>query len=102
MDMKTIVLWGGFIAICAIIHWFSRRMKKQIEENGIETVGVISRITDEGGAEAIDFCCYVRYRTQDGEEVEGILSNPRSDLEEGQQVYIKYHPKHRTNARLIQ
>lgn len=53
MDMKTIVLWGGFIAICAIIHWFSRRMKKQIEENGIETSGVISRITDEGGQDEI-------------------------------------------------
>ena len=76
-------------------------MKKQIEENGIETTGVISRITDEGGPDEISLRYYARYRTEDGAEVEGLLSNPRSDLSEGQQVRLKYHPKHKTNARLI-
>jgi len=35
----------------------------------------------------------------DGEEAEDILSNLMSDLEAAQQVHLKYHPKHKTNAR---
>ena len=49
MDTKGIIIWIGFAVICAVICLVSRRMKKEIEENGIETTGVISRITDEGG-----------------------------------------------------
>ena len=101
MDTKGMILWGGLLVICAVIYIISRRMKKQIEENGIETSGVISRITDEGGSDEISLRYYVRYRTEDGAEVEGLLSNPRSDLSEGQQVRLKYHPKHKSNARLI-
>ena len=41
------------------------------------------------------------YRTEDGEEVEGVLSNPWSNLEVGQKVRLKYYPKHKTSARLI-
>ena len=101
MDIKGFLLWAGFAVICAAIWLISRRMKKQTEENGIETAGVISRITDEGTADEIDLRCYVRDRTKDGEEVEGVVSNPRAGLEAGQQVRLKYHPKHKTNARLI-
>ena len=101
MDTKWILLWAGFLVICALIYLTSKRMKKQIEENGIETTGVISRIVDTGDTTEISLCYYVRYRTKDGEEVEGVLSNPTSDLTEGQQVRIKYHPKNKTNARLI-
>lgn len=101
MDTKGIILWVGFAVICAVIYLLSRRMKKQIEENGIETDAVISRIEDEGWPDEIDLRYYARYRTQDGEEIEGVLSNPRSDLEVGQQVRLKYHPKHKTNARVV-
>ena len=52
-DTKGILLWAGLLIICGIIFFLSRRMKKQIEENGIETNGVISRITDEGGQDEI-------------------------------------------------
>ena len=100
-DTKGILLWAGLLIICGIIFFLSRRMKKQIEENGIEINGVISRITDEGGADEINLQYYARYRTENGEEVEGLLSNPRSNLEVGQQVRLKYHPKHKTNARLV-
>ncbi len=100
-DTKGILLWAGLLIICGIIFFLSRRMKKQIEENGIETNGVISRITDEGGPDEINLQYYARYRTENGEEVEGLLSNPRSDLEVGQLVRIKYHPKYKTNARMI-
>ena len=101
MDTKGILLWAGILVIFAAVFFLSRRMKKQIEENGIETTGVISRIEDVGGVDEIDLHYYARYRTADGEEVEGLLSNPGSDLEVGQQVRIKYHPKYQTNARLI-
>ena len=101
MDTKGILLWAGLLAVCAAICLGSRRMKKQIEENGIEADGVISRIEDVGGPDDVTLHCYARYRTEDGAEVEGLLSNPRSDLAVGQPVRLKYHPKHRTNARLI-
>ena len=100
MQPKEIALWVGFLVICAVIWFVSRRMKKQIEEDGIETTGVISRIVDMGAQDEINLHYYARYRTKDGEEVEGLLSNPSSDLAEGQEVRIKYHPKHKTNARL--
>ena len=101
MDTKGILFWAGLLVVCAVIWLVSRRMKKQIEENGIETDGVISRITDVGGPDEADLQYYARYRTEDGAEVEGLLSNPRSDLAVGQPVRLKHHPKHKTNARLI-
>ena len=101
MDMKGILLWAGFAVIAAVIIIVSHGMKKQIEENGIETGGVISRIEETGEPDEVTLHYYVRYRTEDGEEVEGLLSNPRSDLAVGQHVRIKYHPKYKTNARLV-
>ena len=102
MSAKGIIAWVVFIVICAAICFISRNMKKQIEEKGIETIGVISRIEDEGGTEDITFNYYAKYRTEDGEVIEGIISNPTTELEVGQHVRLKYHPKHRMNARLIQ
>ncbi len=101
MDTKGILIWAGFILVCMIIIFVSRRTKKQIEENGIVVTGVISRITDEGGTEEIDINVYARYTTEDGEEVEGIISNPSPGLTVGQKVQLKYHPKLKSNARLI-
>ena len=101
MDIKGICLWAGFLVICAVIYLISQRMNKQIEENGIETTGVISRIVDVGESDEITMHYYTKYRTEDGEEVEGVLSNPNQDLEVGQQVRLKYHPKQKRNARLV-
>jgi hypothetical protein len=101
MEPKYIALWAAFLVICAVIVLVSKRTKKQIEEDGIETTGVISRIVDAGAADEINLHYYARYLTKYGEEVEGILLNPRSNLEVGQQVRLKYHPKHNNNARLI-
>ena len=100
METKGVVIWIGFLLLCAVILFLTRRIKKQIEESGIETTGVISRITDAGALD-IDLRYYARYRTEDGEEIEGLLSNPSSDLEVGRRVRLKYHPKHKQNARLI-
>ena len=101
MDKTGILLWVVFALICAVVFLVSKLIKKQTEENGIETNGVISRIEDVGASDEITLHYYVRYRTEDGEDVEGVLSNPMSNLEVGQQVRIKYHPKYKANARLI-
>lgn len=98
---KGIIAWMVFLAVIAAGILVSRRIKSEINENGIETDAVVSRITDDGTPEDIDINVYVRYRTENGEEIEGILSNPRAGLEEGQQVRIKYHPKYKSNARLV-
>ena len=99
--MKGILIWVGFLIIVAAILFFTRRIKKQIEENGIETTGVISSIRDEGGPDEIEIRYYARCRTEDGEEIEGIISNPSSSLEVGQRVHLKYHPKLKKNARIV-
>ena len=94
-------MWAVYIAVCAAIYIVSKVMKKQIEEDGIETTGVISRIEDSGDPEDIFMCYYARYCVEDGTEIEGTIMNPSEDLEVGQQVRLKYHPKHNMNARLI-
>ena len=98
---KGMIMWAVFLVVIAAIIIVSRRIKREINENGIETDAVVSRIADDGTQEEIDINVYVRYRTENGEEIEGILSNPRFDLEEGQAVRIKYHPKYKSNARLV-
>ena len=98
---KGMIMWAVFLAVIAVGLVISRMIKKGINENGIETDAVVSRIVDDGTQTEIDINVYVRYRTLEGEEVEGILSNPRYDLNVGQYVRIKYHPKLKTNARLV-
>lgn len=69
---------------------------------GDRNQGVISRIVDASSDPTeVSYHYYVRFRTQEGEDIEALLSNYRDDLEEGQQVRIKYHPKYKENARLI-
>jgi hypothetical protein len=98
---KGIIVWMVFLGVIAAMLLISRKIKNDINENGIETDAVVSRITDGGTLEDVDFDVYVKYHTEDGTEIEGILSNPRDDLKEGQQVRIKYHPKYKNNARLL-
>ena len=98
---KGIIMWVVFLAVIAAGILVSRRIKSGINENGIETDAVVYCITDDETPEEIDINVYVRYRTENGEEIEGVLSNPRADLEEGQPVRIKYHPKYKNNARLV-
>lgn len=98
---KGIIMWIVFLAVIAVGILVSRRIKSGINENGIETDAVVSRVSEDMSQDLSDFTVYVKYRTEDGEEVEGVISNPRTDLEEGQQVRIKYHPKYKNNARLV-
>ena len=94
-------MWIVFAAVFIVGVLVSRIVKNKTEKSGIEADAVVSRIVDDGAQTDIDLNVYVRYNTADGEEVEAILSNPRSDLEEGQRVRIKYHPRMKGNARLV-
>ncbi len=98
---KGIIVWVVFLIVIAAGMLFSRKIKKEIIEEGIEADAVVTRIVDDGSADDIDINVYVTYYTEDGTEVEGILSNPGPDLQEGQKVRIKYHPKYTANARLV-
>ena len=98
---KGIILWTVLIVIFVVGTLVSKKTKKEIDEAGIETDAVVSRIVDDGSEDFIGCNYYVKYRAEDGEEIEGVLSNPRTNLEEGEQVRIKYHPKHKNNARLV-
>ena len=98
---KGLIMWIVFAAVFVAGLLVSRMIKNGTEKNGIEADAIISRIVDDGSPTEIDINVYVRYRTASGEEAEAILSNPRSDLEEGQRVRIKYHPKMKGNARLV-
>lgn len=98
---KGIIMWAAFLAVILLGMLVSRKMKKETGENGIETDAVVSRISEDMSQDLSDFIVYVKYNTEDGNEIEGVLSNPRTDLKEGQQVRIKYHPKYKNNARLV-
>ena len=98
---KGLIMWIVFAAVFVAGLLVSRMIKNGTEKNGIEADAIVSRIVDDGMPTDIDINVYVRYHTASGEEAEAILSNPRSDLEEGQRVRIKYHPKMKGNARLV-
>ena len=98
---KGIIIWAIFLAVIAVGILISRKIKREIIENGIETEAVVSRIVEDGSLEDIDINVYVTFVTEDGEEIEAVLSNPRGGLEEGDNVRIKYHPKYKANARLV-
>ena len=95
------ILWIAFLAVFAVGVFISKKISRQIDKEGIETVGYISRITDEGDTDEIDVHVYAKYRTEEGEEIEGTVLNPRADLMEGQTVRLLYHPTHKHNAKLI-
>ena len=98
---KGMIMWIVFLIVFLGGVLISRKIRKSTEEEGIETEAVVSRIVDDGTQEYTDINVYVKYIVDDGTEIEGILSNPRTDLEEGQQVHIKYNPKYKSNARLL-
>lgn len=98
---KGLIMWAVFLIVIVAGMLVSRKLKKGINENGIETDAVVSRVSEDMSQDLSDFTVYVKFRIENGEEVEGVISNPRADLEEGQRVRIKYHPKYKNNARLV-
>ncbi|MBR3569377.1 MAG: hypothetical protein IKN96_01045 [Oscillibacter sp.] len=102
-NLKGILIWAVFLAVCAAIVFFSRRIRKQIDENGVEADGVVSRVSESFDSDtgAAEISVYARYRTEDSKEVEGLLLNAPATLAEGQRVRVKYHPKLPMNAKVL-
>ena len=97
---------GGFEAISTIVILLliiivvvrSKKREKAINEDGIVADAVVSREKEES-TETSDnhfettYTYYVKFRTQDGEEVEALLGNVRNRrLRSGDNVRIKYLP----------
>jgi len=86
-----------------IAAYFLKRYNRQIKTNwhGTETDAVVSRIEKEELPHpncSYPFwpcyaTCYVRFRTEEGEETEAQLMNPKMPLNEGSRIRIKYLPE---------
>ena len=77
---------------------FNYKRSKAINENGIETDAVVSRIKEIEGEDAdghreVTYEYYVKYQNEDGATVEARLGNPPRFLMEGTQLRVKYLPE---------
>ena len=100
--MNTWIIVGIIVAI-VIICIISFITTNKIKKNGIETEAEISKINvtttqtihDEDGTTDIDTSetYFVKFKTQDGEEIETRLPNPKIGSREGDIIKIKYLPE---------
>lgn len=77
---------------------FNYRRSKAINERGVETDAVVSRIKEIEGEDAdgkreVRYEYYVKYQNEAGETVEAKLGNPPRFLMEGFHVRVKYLPE---------
>ena len=95
----TMYIVIGVIVIAVIVGFvFNYKRSKAINENGIETDAVVSRIKENEGEDAdgnrtVEYVYYVRYTNETGESVEAKLGNPPRFLMEGTKLRIKYLPE---------
>ena len=81
---KGIALCAGFLAAFAAGTLVIQRVRRCNEENGIETDAVIPPSADEGTRTERNARVIVCYHTEDGTEIEDILSDPPADQRKGQ------------------
>lgn len=88
------------VVVIAVIAGFvyNYRRSKAINENGIETDAVLSRIEEKEGQDAdgnrtVDYVYYVKYKNEAGETVEARLGNPPHFIIEGTPLRVKYLPE---------
>ena len=77
---------------------FNYRRSKAINERGVETDAVVSRIKEIEGEDAdgkreVKYEYYVKYQNDAGQTVEARLGNPPRFLMEGSHVRVKYLPE---------
>ena len=91
---------GIAIVVIAVIVGivFNYKRSKAINENGIETDAVVSRIKenegeDTDGNRTVEYVYYVRYTNEAGESVEAKLGNPPRFLMKGTTLRVKYLPE---------
>ncbi len=91
----------AIIAIIAVLviagFVFSYRRSRAINERGIETDAVVSRIkeieTENDGQRDVRYEYYVKYKNEAGEIVEAKLGNPPRFIMEGSELRVKYLPE---------
>lgn len=89
---------AAVVIIVVIGFVFNYKRSKAINENGIETDAVVSRIKeiegeDSDGNRTEENEYYVRYTDQSGQAVEAKLGNPPRFLIEGTKLRVKYLPE---------
>lgn len=96
MLFKIIIAVVIIVVIAGFIYNYKR--SKAINERGIETDAVLSRIKeieneDSDGNKTFDNEYYVRYVNEAGETIEAKLGNPPRFITEGTQLKVKYLPE---------
>ena len=96
----------GIIAAVEIVAAFNIIKVLTIRKKGIETEGVISRITEQSSVDGdgsldVTYTYYVVFKTQDGKEVEADLNHAPGRTRLGDQVRIRYLPEKPKHAVLI-
>ena len=88
MDIWTYVLFG--VVVVGIVGGiiFTIMRTNAIKKNGIEANAVVSRIkeqesTDSDGFTDTTYIYFVKFRTQDGQDIEARLSNPSGTIKIG-------------------
>ena len=97
MDIWTYVMFG--VVVVGIVGGiiFTIMRTNAIKKNGIEANAVVSRIkeqesTDSDGFTDTTYIYFVKFRTQDGQDIEARLSNPSGTIKIGDELRIKYLP----------
>ncbi len=97
MDILIYIITG--VVVVGIVGGiiFTIMRTNAIKKNGIEANAVVSRIkeqesTDSDGFTDTTYIYFVKFRTQDGQDVEARLSNPSGKIKVGDELRIKYLP----------
>ena len=97
MEILTYVIFG--VVVVGIVGGiiFTIMRTNAIKKNGIEANAVVSRIkeqesTDSDGFTDTTYIYFVKFRTQDGQDIEARLSNPSGTIKIGDELRIKYLP----------
>ena len=54
MELKGILIWAVFLAVVIAGILYSRRLRKRIDEQGIEAIGEISRVSVDSSEDGFD------------------------------------------------
>ena len=106
--MESIIIIIIIVVLLVIAGIYAFMSFNKIKKNGIETEAEVSRIEVERTQSInhdIDMIetettkhYYVKYKNENGEEIESLLSNPKMGLQEGDIIKIKYLPEKTKNV----
>ena len=93
VDLFSLIILAVLASGAAYALYYILKVKR----NGIETEALVTRIEEEERTDSdgvsVYYTFYVRYRTLEGRQIEATLANPKSRLQVGSSVKIKYLPE---------